>query len=154
MVTIVTDQVLFTEGQADIQPGGFQILDVVADALAPLSNDVMVEGHTDSRPISTARFPSNWELSTARATSVLRYLVEARGFPNSRISAAGYADTHPADAGDSPEALARNRRVEIIVLGTTRDGVVLDERRDAVTGRDDHHRTTRRHRSGGCGCVR
>lgn len=123
VVTIVTDQVLFAEGQADIQPGGFGILDVVADSLAQLSNDVMVEGHTDSRPISTNRFPSNWELSTARATSVLRYLVEARGFPISRISAAGYADTHPVDWGDSPEALARNRRVEIVVLATTRDGV-------------------------------
>jgi chemotaxis protein MotB len=120
VVTIVTDQVLFEPGQASIQPGGFTILDVVADALADLSNDVLVEGHTDSRPISTARFPSNWELSSARATTVLRYLVEARGFPPNRISAAGYADTHPVDTGDSPEALARNRRVEIVVLATTR----------------------------------
>ena len=122
VVTIVTDQVLFGEGQADIQPGGFQLLDVVADSLAPLSNDVMVEGHTDSRPISTTRFPSNWELSTARATSVLRYLVEARGFPADRISAAGYADTHPVDSGTTPEAMARNRRVEIVVLATSSPG--------------------------------
>ncbi len=120
VVTIVTDQVLFLPGQADIQPGGFTILDVVADALADLSNDVLVEGHTDSRPISTGRFPSNWELSTSRATTVLRYLVEARGFPVERISAAGYADTHPVDTGDSAEALAKNRRVEIVVLATTR----------------------------------
>jgi chemotaxis protein MotB len=120
VVTIVTDQVLFEPGQAVIQPGGFTILDVVADALADLSNDVLVEGHTDSRPISTSQFPSNWELSTARATNVLRYLVEARGFPAERISAAGYADTHPVDTSDSQEALGRNRRVEIIVLGTTR----------------------------------
>ncbi len=129
VVTIVSDQVLFEPGRADIQPTGFTILDVVADALADLSNDVMVEGHTDSRPISTTRFPSNWELSTARATSVLRYLVEARGFPTDRISAAGYADTHPVDTGDSAEALARNRRVEIVVLATTRTGepVVNDE---------------------------
>jgi flagellar motor protein MotB len=120
VVTIVTDQVLFLPGQADIQPGGFTILDVVADALADLSNDVLIEGHTDSRPISTGRFPSNWELSTSRATTVLRYLVEARGFPVERISAAGYADTHPVDTGNSAEALAKNRRVEIVVLATTR----------------------------------
>jgi chemotaxis protein MotB len=120
VVTIVTDQVLFLPGQADIQPGGFTILDVVADALADLSNDVLIEGHTDSRPISTGRFPSNWELSTSRATTVLRYLVEARGFPVERISAAGYADTHPVDTGDSADALAKNRRVEIVVLATTR----------------------------------
>ena len=119
VVTILTDQILFEAGSADIEPGGFQLLDVVADALAPLSNDIMVEGHTDSRPISTNRYPSNWELSTARATSVLRYLVEARGFPADRISAAGYADTRPVDAGESAEALARNRRVEIVVLGDT-----------------------------------
>lgn len=119
VVTILTDQVVFGPGEAEIQPGGFQLLDVVADSLAPLSNDVMVEGHTDSRPISTTLYPSNWELSTARATSVLRYLVEARGFPADRISAAGYADTHPVDFGTSDAALARNRRVEIVVLATS-----------------------------------
>lgn len=119
VVTILTDQVVFGAGQAEIQAGGFRLLDVVADSLAPLSNDVMVEGHTDSRPISTTRYPSNWELSTARATSVLRYLVEARGFPAERISAAGYADTHPVDFGTSDASMARNRRVEIVVLATT-----------------------------------
>ena len=91
---------------------------MVADALMDVPNHVMIEGHTDSRPISTARYPSNWELSTARATSVLRYLVETRGFPGERASAAGYADTHPVEAGTSASALARNRRVEIVVLST------------------------------------
>jgi chemotaxis protein MotB len=118
VVTIVTDEVLFAPGRADIQATGFTILDVVADALADLDHDLIVEGHTDSRPISTNRFPSNWELSTARATSVLRYLVEARGFPPAHISAAGYADTHPIDGGSSDTSLARNRRVEIVVLAT------------------------------------
>lgn len=118
VVTIVTDQVLFREGQAEVQPNGILILDVVADALADLPNSVTIEGHTDSRPISTVRYPSNWELSTARATSVLRYLVEQRDFPQHRISAAGYADTHPVDEGDDDTALARNRRVEIVVLAT------------------------------------
>ncbi len=118
VVTIVTDRVLFAPGEAEIQPDGFAILDVVADALVELPNAVTIEGHTDSRPISTNRFPSNWELSTSRATSVLRYLVEARGFPDTRISAAGYADTHPIDTGDTAESLSRNRRVEIVVLAT------------------------------------
>jgi chemotaxis protein MotB len=122
VVTIVTDQVLFAPGRAEVQPAGFQILDVVADALAELSNDVIVEGHTDSRPISTTRYPSNWELSTARATSVLRYLVEARGFPADRIGAAGYADMRPLDRGATPAAMARNRRVEIVVLATKASG--------------------------------
>ncbi len=119
VVTIVTDQVLFAPGEAAIQPDGFLVLDVVADALLEVPNDVMIEGHTDSRPISTAQFPSNWELSTARATSVLRYLLDAREFPDDRVSAAGYADTRPVDAGTSADALARNRRVEVVVLATT-----------------------------------
>ncbi len=118
VVTIVTDQVLFLEGQADVQPDGVRILDVVADALLDLPNQVSIEGHTDSRPISTVRFPSNWELSTSRATSVLRYLLDARDFPRDRVSAAGYADTRPIAPGDDPVSLARNRRVEIVVLAT------------------------------------
>jgi len=117
VVTIVTDQVLFAEAQATIQPDGLAVLDVVADALKDVPNAVTIEGHTDSRPISSARFPSNWELSTARATSVLRYLLET-GFPQERLSAAGYADTHPIDPATTPEAMARNRRVEVVVLAT------------------------------------
>lgn len=118
VVTIVTDQVLFEEGRAEVQPDGVRILGVVADALADLPNTVMIEGHTDSRPISTARFPSNWELSTARATSVLRYLVDEGGFPPERLSAAGYADTRPVSDQTDAASLARNRRVEIVVLST------------------------------------
>jgi chemotaxis protein MotB len=118
VVTIVTDQVLFDDGRADVRPDGFGILDVVADALADLPNVVTIEGHTDSRPISTTRFPSNWELSTARATSVLRYLTEERAFPADRLSASGYADTRPVADGDDAASLAKNRRVEIVVLAT------------------------------------
>ena len=119
VVTIVTDQVLFDEGRAAVRSEGIRILDVVADALADLPNSVTIEGHTDSRPIATAQFPSNWELSTARATSVLRYLAEERAFPQDRLSAAGYADTRPLDTGEDAAALAKNRRVEIVVLATT-----------------------------------
>jgi chemotaxis protein MotB len=118
VVTIVTDRVLFQEGRAEVQPAGVRILDVVADALLDLPNTVTIEGHTDSRPISTSQYPSNWELSTARATSVLRYLIEQRDFPPQRLSAAGYADTRPIDTGTDPASLARNRRVEIVVLAT------------------------------------
>ena len=119
VVTIVTDKVLFDEADATIQAGGESILHVISDALRDLPNAVVVEGHTDARPISTSRFPSNWELSTARSVSVLRFLVEETGFPLGRISASGYADTHPVDPGTSAEAMAKNRRVEIVVLATT-----------------------------------
>lgn len=118
VVTIVTDRVLFADGSADIQGTGMEVLDVVAAALRNTDNSIAVEGHTDSRPISTARFPSNWELSTARATSVLRYMVDHKGFDADRISAAGYADTRPVASNDTPEGTARNRRVEIVVLSS------------------------------------
>jgi chemotaxis protein MotB len=118
VVTIVTDQVLFDPGRAEVQPDGVTILDVVANALSQIPNAVIVEGHTDSRPISTAQFPSNWELSTARATSVLRYLTEQRGLSAERISASGYADTRPVAEGNDPASLAQNRRVELVVLAT------------------------------------
>lgn len=118
VVTIVTDKVLFGPGRADVQPGGEAILDVVANALAQIPNGVVVEGHTDSRPISTPQFPSNWELSTARATSVLRYLTETRGLSGARIAASGYADTRPLTDGTDAASLAKNRRVEIVVLAT------------------------------------
>ncbi len=118
VVTIVTDKVLFDPGKAEVQSGGEVILGVVANALAQIPNGVVVEGHTDSRPISTPQFPSNWELSTARATSVLRYLTEERGISPARVAASGYADTRPVADGTDAASLAQNRRVEIVVLAT------------------------------------
>jgi chemotaxis protein MotB len=78
---------------------------------------LQVDGHTDKRPISTARFPSNWELSTARAISVARFLVD-QGIPADRVAASGFAEFQPLDPSDTAEAYRRNRRIEIKV--TTR----------------------------------
>jgi chemotaxis protein MotB len=125
VVTIVTDQVLFQPGRADLQPGGVQILDLVGQALATIPNNISIEGHTDSKPISNARFPSNWELSTARATSVLRYLVDQHHMDPARLSAAGFSDTRPIGDNATPEGAARNRRVEIVVLATVSLAPVL-----------------------------
>ena len=118
VVTIVSDRVLFSPGQAEIQPDGTGILKVIADALRAIPNSIIVEGHTDSRPISTPRFPSNWELSTARASSVVRYFINAEKLDAGRISAAGYADVRPVARGNDAASLAKNRRVEIVVLST------------------------------------
>ncbi|MEM9590491.1 MAG: OmpA family protein, partial [Pseudomonadota bacterium] len=71
-----------------------------------------VDGHTDIRPISSAAFPSNWELSSARAISVVRYLMD-RGIAPKHLVAAGFGEFQPVDAGNSPSALARNRRIEL-----------------------------------------
>ncbi|MEM9746502.1 MAG: flagellar motor protein MotB [Actinomycetota bacterium] len=117
VVSIVADQVLFGAGDDSVQPDGILILDVIADALRETPNAIIVEGHTDNRPISTAEFPSNWELSTARATSVVRFLSEQAGLERGRLSAAGFADTRPISEGNDPASLARNRRVEIVVIG-------------------------------------
>jgi chemotaxis protein MotB len=116
VVTVLTDDVLFQSGSADLQPNGLKVLKVFADAVAGVPNEVVVEGHTDSRPISTARYPTNWELSTARATSVLRYLVRTYGFDPDRISAAGYGSERPIASNASVEGQTRNRRVELVIV--------------------------------------
>ncbi|MFC5997319.1 flagellar motor protein MotB [Quadrisphaera sp. GCM10027208] len=116
VVTIVTDEVLFMPGEADLQSHGREVLDAIGPALAPLPNAVTVDGHTDNVPISTAPFPSNWELSTARATTVLRYLLDRHGLDPARASASGYADQRPLAPNDSPSNRQVNRRVEVVVL--------------------------------------
>jgi chemotaxis protein MotB len=116
VVTIVTDKILFTAGSAALQGDGLSLLDFMANELTHITNDVSIEGHTDSRPISTSQYPSNWELSTDRATSVLRYMIGRHGLTGERLSAAGYADTHPIADNATVEGAARNRRVEIVVL--------------------------------------
>ena len=116
VVSIVSEGVLFDAGSADLRPEGRTVLDGLAASLAGLPNDVVIEGHTDNRPISTDRFQSNTYLSTARASTVLEYLVKNHGLPASRLSAAGYGDTRPVAGNDTPEGRAKNRRVDIAIL--------------------------------------
>jgi chemotaxis protein MotB len=111
-----TDTVLFDLGKAEIKPEAVPVLDVVAEGLAGISNPVRVEGHTDPTPIRTAEFPSNWELSTARATAIVHFLIESGGLPPERLSAAGYAFYHPVLPNNTPENRMRNRRVDVIIL--------------------------------------
>jgi chemotaxis protein MotB len=121
VVSIVTDSVLFDNGSADLRPEGRAVLDGLAPALANLPNQIAVEGHTDNVPIATGQYPSNWELSTARATTVLRYLADVRGLPQGRLSAAGYADQRPIADNNTPDGRAKNRRVEIVVIAQNTD---------------------------------
>lgn len=118
VVSIVTDQVLFDTGKADLKPIGQQVLDAVAPALRTLPNDISIEGHTDNVPISGGLFASNWELSAVRATTVLRYLVANDALPANRLSATGYADTRPIVPNDSPAHQQQNRRVAVVVVST------------------------------------
>jgi chemotaxis protein MotB len=114
VVTVVTDEVLFDSGAAQLRSDALPILRIVGEALGDVENAVVVEGHTDSRPISTARFPSNWELSGARAAAVVRYL-ERAGVRSSRLSYEGYGERLPIASNDTPAGRAQNRRVEIVV---------------------------------------
>lgn len=119
VVSIVSDQVLFEPGSADLRPEGRAVLDGLAEALVALPNPIAIEGHTDDVPISNARFPSNWELSTARATSVLQYLLGSYAFPPARLTASGYGEQHPVADNADPAGRSRNRRVDIAVLSMT-----------------------------------
>ncbi|MGD2036882.1 MAG: OmpA family protein [Desulfobacterales bacterium] len=110
------DQVLFDFGRAAINPAGSIFLDKIADALSKIPYAVRVEGHTDNVPIQTRRFPSNWELSVARAVSVVKYFAEVSNIDPKRLSAVGYGESRPVAANDSPSDRAKNRRVEILLL--------------------------------------
>lgn len=117
LILTLSDVILFDSGSSDIKPEAKFFLDKLSEIFRKDNRyEVMIEGHTDDRPISTEKFPSNWELSTDRAVRVLRYFVEVRKLPPERFSAVGYADTRPLLPNTSPENRRRNRRVEIILV--------------------------------------
>jgi chemotaxis protein MotB len=118
LVMRLSDHALFDVGVADISPKAIPLLKKVSAIIAASPYDVRVEGHTDDVPINTARYPSNWELSTARAVTVLRYFIETCGISSQRLSAEGFAAYHPVVPNNSIENRAQNRRVEIIFLNT------------------------------------
>ena len=92
------------------------MLDVLAQSLEKIPNHIRIEGHTDSVPISTLRFPSNWELSTARATSIVRYFLTHFKFEPNQLSAAGYGEFRPIASNQNSEGRTQNRRVDIVIL--------------------------------------
>jgi chemotaxis protein MotB len=117
VVSIATDKVLFDSGSATLRPTGKKIIDALAPTLRKLPNQMSIDGHTDSHPISSAQFPSNWELGAARAAAVQRYLATAHRVPYSHMNhITSFADTAPAAPGNSAAAMAADRRVEIVVL--------------------------------------
>ena len=116
VVRVLTDNLLFASGSATLQPGADQLLDEVAQLLnLDPSHPITVEGHTDNQPIATAQFPSNWELSTTRATNVVRFLI-SRSVSAYRLGAVGYADLHPIASNATAAGRAENRRVEIVLM--------------------------------------
>ena len=116
---VFQSEVLFSSGEDRMKAEGEQELDHVADAIMELIQDIpeeidwvlRVDGHTDNRPINSARFPSNWELSSARAISVVKYLI-SKGVPPKRLVAAGFGEFQPLEEGETEDALRKNRRIE------------------------------------------
>src|SRR5690348_14345013 len=115
----MVDRVLFDSGRAVIKPAGLKVLKQVSDVLNKITDkQIRIEGHTDNVPISVKlqdKFKTNWELSTARATTVVRYLIVQGGVQPLALSAVGYADTRPIASNDSEEGRSSNRRIEIIL---------------------------------------
>lgn len=113
---ILVDSLLFQSGRADLKAESKEVLLDIAAVLNEIDNQIIIEGHTDNLPIHTYMFASNWELSTARAVVVTRFLVENAGVNPTRISAQGYGEFRPIVSNDTAENKARNRRVNILIL--------------------------------------
>ena len=110
------DNVLFESASSDIKEDSKGILNKINELVLTVNNNILIEGHTDNIPINTARFPSNWELSVDRAVNVVRHFIEIKGQNPKRFSAAGYGEYQPIAPNDSYENMAKNRRVEILIL--------------------------------------
>jgi chemotaxis protein MotB len=109
------DGLFFNFGRADINPSGFAFLNKMTVLIQKIRYAVRVEGHTDNVPIHTKRYPSNWELSIARAVSVVKYFVDVGKINPQRLSAVGYGESRPLVPNDGPAGRAKNRRVEIVL---------------------------------------
>lgn len=116
LVIHIMEQALFAPSEAKLSERAREVLDLVASELEDIPNHIRVEGHTDNAPISTGRYPSNWELSSARATEVVRYLINQHDIPGKNISALGYGMFRPIRPNNTIENRAKNRRVDILVM--------------------------------------
>lgn len=117
LIVRVSDKMLFDEGSAQIKPQAKKALSEIIKVLTKIDNPVIIEGHTDSIPIKNAKFPSNWELSTARATNIISYLTKNSKILPKRLCAVGYGEFYPIADNTSISGRILNRRVDIIVLG-------------------------------------
>lgn len=127
MIIALPNDILFDSGKTKVKQEGKDALEKVAQVLATVPDrDFLVAGHTDDIPIKTREFPSNWELSTARAVEVVRFLI-TKGMTGKVLSAAGFAEFDPVVANDSTEHRAQNRRIEIVLQPNISDLPPLDD---------------------------
>jgi chemotaxis protein MotB len=122
---------VFESGQADVKPEAYKILEELAKKILSYRNPVRIEGHTDNVPIHSRTYPTNWELSSARATNMVRVLTDRFHVPAGKISATGYGDSRPKTSNDTPAGRARNRRVDIVILSDSGEAsepeTIIDE---------------------------
>ncbi len=116
LVVRIMESVVFEQGATELNPRAMEILDLVAERIKSLPNHIRIEGHTDDREPRSDRYPSDWDLSSARATRVVEYLIDRHGVSPSRISALGYGKHRPIRPNNSIDNRAQNRRVDIVVL--------------------------------------
>ncbi len=116
LVVHIMETALFDEGSEKLRNAALNVLDLIYAEIKDTKNHIRIEGHTDDRPIKNVNFTSNWELSVARATSVVEYFVESHNFPAERISALGYGEFRPMVPNTSIENRAQNRRVDVVIL--------------------------------------
>lgn len=115
----LSEEVTFPPGQADLQPEAQSVMTRIRQIIEEVPGEVLVAGHTDSRPVRNARFSSNWSLSAARAAAVVEFLLETKTIWPKRLAAVGYGDSRPRVPNDTPEHWARNRRVELVFMQPT-----------------------------------
>lgn len=139
IVTIVTDDLVFPGNSATLLPRGQKLLEAIVPAVKKVPNNIEVDGYTNQVDVSTYPYPSGWELSSARASSVVRYL-ESHGLNDRQLSAVGYSDQKPLVDPKDPESVTRNRRVEIVVLSTipSLTGQALEAAAEAADGEGSH----------------
>jgi chemotaxis protein MotB len=115
VIRLLTDKVLYNSGSATLNPAATPLLDRISQLLrTEFDHPIVVEGHTDDQAIASAQFPTNWELSTARATAVVRFFIRDHVGPG-RLAASGYGAMHPISTNATPAGRSRNRRVEIVL---------------------------------------
>lgn len=116
IIVRLNNRFLFDEGMADVKPEAKNTLDEIVTVLTKIDNPVIIEGHTDSTPIKNAKFPSNWELSTARATNIIAYIMKKQVISPKRLSAVGYGEYMPIGNNTTSSGRMTNRRVDILIL--------------------------------------
>lgn len=134
IISLLTDKALYESGKADLKPETQKIVHIVGQQLKPRGNQVRIEGFTDNVPIHNEQFDSNWELSAARASNVLRYLADHDNVKPDRLSLAGYGEFRPKFPNDTEAHRSANRRVDIVIVDTDQNAAAVNAAAASAAG--------------------